>query len=116
MIGNVKLTIKNKDELLGKRGMGSNKRVQMIIDSEVLRRSDPLVPLKTGQLKQSGTRSTKLSSGIVRYNTPYARKMYYNPQYNFNEAPQRGGKWFERMKASHKKEILEVARKEAGAK
>ena len=40
--------------------------------------------------------------------TPYARKMYYNPQYGFNRSinPLAGGYWFERMKADHSRDIL----------
>lgn len=37
--------------------------VQQMIDSEVLRRCDPLVPFDTGTLKQSGIEHTELGSG-----------------------------------------------------
>lgn len=52
--------------------------VQQMIDSEVLRRCDPLVPLgETGNLKGSGTEHTEKGSGNVIYRTVYARKQYY---------------------------------------
>lgn len=53
-------------------------RVQKYIDSEVLRCCDSYVPMLTGKLKQSGITSTVVGSGMVHYNTPYARKNYYD--------------------------------------
>lgn len=102
--------------MVSKRGLQKQGEVQRFIDSEVLRLTDPYVPFDTGALKSSGTRHTKVGSGNVRYRTPYARKMYYNPQYNFAGAPMRGGKWFERMKADHKDSILSGAVKVAGGR
>ena len=102
--------------LLAKRGLETQGKVQKYIDSEVLRKCDPYVPMDSGELKQSGTRHTKIGSGNVRYRTPYARRLYYNPQYNFHGAPTKGGKWFARMKNNHRGEILKGAAKMAGAK
>lgn len=87
---------------------------QKIIDSEVLRRCDPLIPLDTGMLKKSGITNTVIGSGIVTYATPYARKQYYeNAGYgNHNASGLRGKLWFERMKANDlediKKKVAEV--------
>lgn len=86
-------------------------KAQQIIDSEVLRRDDPYMPKRTGALIRSGVINTRLGSGEVIYSTPYARRLYYNPQYNFNGAPQRGGQWFERMKIFHRGTILQMAAK-----
>jgi len=101
---------------IAKRGLEAQGRVQQFIDSEVLRLCDPYVPMDTGHLKGSGTRHTRIGSGRVIYKTPYARRMYYNPQYNFQGAPMRGAYWFERMKANHKEEILKGAAKIAGGR
>lgn len=99
-----------------KRGLGLGLQAQRFVDSEVLRLSDPLVPMDDGKLKDSGTINTRIGTGLVRYVTPYARAMYNNPQYNFQGAPQRGAKWFERMKASNKQAILNGAAKITGSK
>lgn len=112
----VKMQIKKINVLLAGRGLEQRGKVQQFIDSEVLRKTDPYVPMDTGTLKSSGTRHTKIGSGNVVYKTPYARRLYYNPQYNFQGAPQRGGKWFERMKINHKDDILRGAAKVAGAR
>lgn len=87
---------------------------QEFVDLEVLRRSDPLTPKRTGVLIRSGQLGTVIGSGEVRYVAPYGRRLYYNPQYRFNGAPQRGAYWFERMKIANREAILRGAGKLAG--
>ena len=111
-----KVLIHDIQKSIAKRGLEVQGKVQQFIDSEVLRLCDPYVPMDTGQLKQSGIRHTRIGSGRVVYKTPYARRMYYNPQYKFQGAPMRGAYWFERMKANHKDQILKGAAKVAGAR
>lgn len=89
-------------------------KAQKILDSEVLRRCDPLVPLDTGMLKKSGINSTVIGSGVVSYDTPYAKRQYYENQGkgNHNASGLRNKLWFERMKANDlddiKKKVSEV--------
>lgn len=111
-----KFIIHDIKKSIERRGLEAQGRVQQFIDSEVLRLCDPYVPMDRGILKQSGTQHTRIGSGRVVYKTPYARRMYYNPQYNFQGAPMRGAYWFERMKANHKDEILKGAAEVAGAR
>lgn len=117
---NFSFKIKPTNELLARRGLQPGGRVQKFIDSEVLRYSEPYVPLLSGKLKESGNTATIKGSGLVRYNTPYARKAYYQNGGNGIEGLNKGGKrgrlFFERMKADCKKDILEGAKKNAGAK
>ncbi len=82
-------------------------KAQKIIDSEVLRRCDPLVPLDTGALKRSGINSTVIGSGVVSYDTPYAKRQYYENQGkgNHNKSGLRRKLWFERMKANDLEDI-----------
>lgn len=84
-------------------------RKQQIVDSEVLRYCSPLVPLRTGALRNSGTIGTVIGSGQVKYVTPYARFQYYATAETRDYDPRRGGKWFERMKSAHKDDILRAA-------
>ena len=47
---------------------------------------DEVVPKQTGALEESATLVVKaLNKGQVRitYDTPYARRLYYHPEYNF---------------------------------
>lgn len=79
--------------------------VQTYVDSEVIRRCEPFVPLDTGMLKKSAILLTVLGSGQVIYATPYARKWYFKPA-RFQGAPFRGNFWFERMKNEGGKEAI----------
>ena len=98
-----------------KRGLEDGGKVQQYIDSECLRRCDPKVPKRDNILIQSGHTETVIGSGELRYRTPYARRWYYMPA-NFHQAPERGNKWFERMKNQYKKQILAGAKKVAEGK
>ena len=84
-------------------------RKQQIVDSEVLRYCSPLVPFRTGALRNSGTIGTVIGSGQVKYVTPYARFQYFNTSQSREYDPQRGGMWFERMKTAHKEDIRRAA-------
>ena len=94
-------------------------RKQKFVDSEVLRLSDPYVPMLTGTLKKTGITGTVLGSGEVDYTAPYARRNYYENGGRGKEGLNasggvkglRGKQWFERMKADHKDEILKGAQK-----
>ena len=70
-------------------------RMQKFVDSEVLRRCSPRVPFQTGTLEKSG-------------------KQYWDTSETRAYDPNRGAKWFERMKVAEKAEILEGARKIGG--
>lgn len=89
-------------------------RMQKFVDSEVLRRCSPRVPLKTGMLEKSGKLGTVIGSGEVEYIAPYARIQYYSTSESRHYDPNRGAKWFERMKVAEKKDILKGARKLGG--
>lgn len=80
---------------------------QFFVDSEILRRSDPYVPFKTGMLKKSGTLGTKKGSGTVKYIAPYAKKQYFTGK----SSGQRGRLWVRRMWASQGKDIVRNAKK-----
>lgn len=88
--------------------------MQKFVDSEVLRRCSPRVPFQTGTLEKSGKLGTTVGSGIVEYIAPYSRKQYWDTSETRAYDPNRGAKWFERMKVAEKAEILEGARKIGG--
>ena len=76
---------------------------QKYLDSEVLRCSAPYVPMRTGALMRSGTNGTKIGSGMIIYNAPYVKAMYYGRTYRFSKDkhPQACAQWFEKAKAAH---------------
>ena len=118
----IKLTFKLDPEnaVLARRNLQKGGKVQKYIDSEVLRCSDKYVPLYTSALKKSGITSTVIGSGMVHYDTPYARKNYYENRGRGTDGTAKGGLrgklWFERMKRDHLPAILRGVKKIAGAK
>lgn len=100
----------DNQSVIRSRGLEENGRVQQFIDSEVLRLCEPKVPKDTSMLIQSGINNTQIGTGEVRYRTLYARRWYYMPA-KFDQAPERGNYWFERMKQQHKDKIFAGARR-----
>lgn len=82
-------------------------KAQEYVDSEVLRRAEPYVPMKTGKLRQSGHEGTKIGSGTVKYTAPYARPRYFKGR---AKRGLQGKFWFSRMKSDHKEKILSGAK------
>ena len=135
------LEIKPTDVLLKERGLGPFGPVQKFIDQECIRLMAPYTPFRAGILEKSATLGTKIGSGEINQIAPYARYQYYGKlmvssltgsawarqgekkiltdvdlQYDTSRHPLAGKLWFERMKADKKDQILEGARKVAGAK
>lgn len=80
-------------------------KAQIYVDSEIIRRSDPLVPFDTGILKKSGITGTKIGSGVIEYTAPYAKKQYFKGR----ATGQRGRYWVRKMWTFEKSDILKNA-------
>lgn len=107
---------KNKAELTWNPDFAAKRnaqfsRKQMFVDSEVLRRCSPRVPLRTGMLEKSGKLGTDVGSGEVDYIAPYAAYQYYRTSDTRPYDANRGAHWFERMKVAEKEDILRGADK-----
>jgi hypothetical protein len=138
---NGRLEMKATDVLMKERGLNPLGKVQKFIDQECIRLMAPYTPFRAGMLERSATLGTKIGSGEINQIAPYARYQYYGKLmvssitgsawarygekkvltdkdlvHDKSRHPQAGPFWFERMKADHKEEILEGARKVAGAK
>lgn len=117
-------TVKNKDGSttaklewnpgFGARMTGNFNKAQMFVDSEVLRFCSARVPFDTGMLQKSGILATVVGSGVVSYIAPYAAYQYYNTSPFRRYDSRRGGKWFERGKATERQRILLGAQRIAG--
>lgn len=93
---------------------GQYSRAQQYVDSEVLRLSTPLMPIRTATMIKSGQLGTVPGTGLVRWIVPYARNQYYNTATSRPYDPQRGAYWFERMKSVHSTQIVNGAKRMAG--
>lgn len=114
--GSITITPAGKAELswnvnFAPKWSGKYTKAQMFVDSEVLRLSEPFVPLRTGMLVKSGTLGTEIGSGEVKWIAIYARRQYYSPRKSGSETGKlRGPFWFERMKRRYGKKIVAGAR------
>lgn len=101
---------------LKKRGLTPGGKVQKVVDNAVLRYCDPKVPMDTGMLKDSGPMASAVGDGLLVYATPYAAKMYENPQFHFQGAPERGAYWFTRAMDEHREDVVREAAAAAGGR
>lgn len=103
---NVRIQLNAQDRVNANLGLA-----QFMLDQQVIKDSNYFVPEDTGTLKGSALISSDVGKGRVVWNTPYARKLYYNPQYNFSKDknPNARGLWFEESKKIHKQQWLKMA-------
>lgn len=90
----------------------AKKIAQMQLDQDVLKDSNYYIPKDTSNLEGSGIRGSLIGKGQVGWDTPYAKRLYYNPQYNFSKDrnPNARGLWFEAAKAQKKNAWLNAAK------
>lgn len=84
---------------------------QFALDQQVLKDSNYYAPEDIKTLQRSALLHSRIGQGHIQWKTPYARRLYYNPQYNFSKDknPNAQGLWFEVAKAMHGKEWANVA-------
>lgn len=89
----------SNNELTGKYQKAISK-TQYILDEQILKDSNYFIPMDTAYLQQSSLRASEIGKGRLRWDTPYARRLYYNPQYDFQTDvnPNASGLWFEKAK------------------
>lgn len=130
-------------EFIKRCGTGEGGRVQVAVDAAVIRESFPYVPFDEGVLAGSTNTATKIGSGEVVYDTPYARYLWYGEvygpnipivengevvgyrsppekyptgrqiQYNTDRNHLAGSHWCERAMADHKDDVLKEAQNAA---
>lgn len=128
-----KLDIKATDLMLKERGLQKGGPVQQTIDAEVMRYMSPYMPRRqVGELEHMMVMATVVGSGQIDIPGPYAHylhegilyvspttgsawakrneiKVPTNKELTYAGAPMRGKKFFDRMKADHKDDILRSA-------
>lgn len=106
----------NLDDCIKKLGLEEQGRVQQFVTHEFLKNVEPYVPFdeaekydQPGRLIDSG----HIENGTdVVWKTPYARHLYYHPEFNFQGAPTRGGYWADRyMQNGGQQEIEDGVRR-----
>lgn len=92
---------------------------QRALDEQVAKDSTPFVPMRDGNIGGTLSNSVQKSnfgSGQIKWETPYARRMYYGVNYNFNNGPkaphsQATHHWFEKAKSIYKKDWIRMMNK-----
>ena len=85
--------------------MGRSERSRRVVmahaalDSQIIKDTSPYVPMATGTLNSSPMRHSVV--GEIKYQTPYARRLYYGEGFNFRKVPhpQATHHWFEKAKS-----------------
>lgn len=70
-----------------------------------------VVPKETGTLEESAVVGVGKNKGYISYNTPYARRLYYHPEYNFRQDKNSNaqGRWMDPFIHGDKKKWLTKA-------
>lgn len=129
----LKAEMKSMQEILQNHGLQAGGPVQKLVDSECMRYMSDYMPRRqAGELEHMMVLSTVIGSGEINTPGPYAHYLYEGILYvspttgsawakkneikvptgkelTYTGAPMRGKKWFERMKADHKEDILRAA-------
>lgn len=131
----MKLTVKvnDKDTILRNHGLQEGGAVQKLVDVECMRYMSSYMPRRqAGELEHMMVLATVIGSGQIDTPGPYAHYLhegilYVSPttgsswakkgeikvptgkELTYAGAPMRGKKWFDRMKADHKDDILRAA-------
>lgn len=81
--------------------------------SEFLEDSNYYIPMDTKKLKRSSYENSKLKEGLIVWATDYARRLFYNPQYNFRKDrnPNARGLWAEVAKRENAKKYIGIVNK-----
>lgn len=110
------INVKVKFELKGVKKKTKRKldRGQFALDEQIIKDSNYYAPFDEGLLIGSALVASQIGKGKLIWDTPYSRRLYWNPQYNFStdRNPNAGGKWFEQAKSNHLSEWISLAQSE----
>lgn len=101
----------NLGDCIKKLGLEEKGRVQRYVTNEFKKNVQPFVPFdEAGKYEQPGLLidSCRIENDTdVVWKTPYARRLYYHPEYNYQGAPMRGGYWADRYMQQGGQEQIE---------
>jgi hypothetical protein len=107
---NIETRVYLDEQGLRQRRARAKDHAQFALDNQVLKDSNFFIPKREAYLDASGVLHSRIGKGHIEWKTPYARRLYYNPQYNFSKDvnPHAQGLWFEAAKATHKPGWVEL--------
>ena len=89
------------------------KVAQKILDESVLKDTDKYVRYRTGILARSAQTASRIGSGAIIYDTPYAKRVYYDESTFVTKDvhPLATPKWFEESKRKNEKKWMDAVEK-----
>lgn len=98
----IRVNIQLDTQAIESKVLKATEKAQFALDQQVLKDSNYYIPKDTGELERSGVRFSKPGEGHIEWNNPYARRLYWNPQYSFSTDtnPNAQGLWLEAAKAA----------------
>jgi hypothetical protein len=106
----IKTDVKIFYEKVNRKVSASKARAQKVLDLTVIKDSERFVPFESGVLEKSAMGSSKIGSGLVVYNTPYAKRQYYGKfDHTKNKHPFATRLWFEAAKAENLEKWTRIA-------
>lgn len=89
-------------------------RTKVVLAEQILKDSNRYIPADEWTLRNSGIIASMANVSQIIWDTPYARKLYWNPLFNFSKDknPNAQGKWFEFAKSVHLNDWLKIAQTE----
>lgn len=89
------------------------KRIQLVqkrLDAQIMKDSNYYCPMYTGTLQKSVITSSVIGSGVLVWNTPYAKAQYYGLENKYLlKNPNARTKWFEAAKATKLEQWVKLA-------
>lgn len=105
----VKVNIKLYSDKIGKLKNASIQAFEMTVEAVLTDiKTSQVVPKDTGALEDSAYTEIKDNVGMIIFDTPYARRMYWHPEYNFrhDKNPNAQGLWMEDYLTKDKKQWI----------
>lgn len=109
---NVKVDIKLNNANINRLIEAHSKALEMTAEAVLSDiKTSQVVPKDTGALEESGfVELSEIKSFIARivFDTPYARRLYWHPEYNFrkDKNPNAQGKWMESYLTGEKQSFI----------
>lgn len=100
--------VRGGDDIL-RLDQGTERGVQLATE-HLLEAANRTVPIEEGTLMRSGRASVEGNTGVVSYDTPYAKPQHEELDYRHD--PGRRAKWLELTMAEERPTILEIVARE----
>lgn len=105
----IKATLKLNQEAINKIQDAAIKALPLTMEAMKTEINNmQVVPKETGNLEESAKTGAEGNKGYISYNTPYARRLYYHPEYNFRQDKNANaqGRWMDSFIHGSKKDWL----------